>query len=138
VAQRDLHVLHPRHPALRRRHRVWLNVERSGTLMIVVVICWEWDTGMVWKGQFADRSQTHVEVCWVIPTVCRILLCKSCVLPTCKKRCQVKKSSSPTVWHNPLAKSNSRETKLCFYPSTCWKLKSGIQRKNKILFIPPF
>jgi hypothetical protein len=39
------------------------------------------------------------------PTVCQILLGKSCVLPTCKKIWQVKKSSSSTVWYNSLAKS---------------------------------
>jgi hypothetical protein len=39
--------------------------------------------------------------------VCQILLGKSCVLPTTKRICQVKKSSSPTVWHNSLAKLRS-------------------------------
>jgi hypothetical protein len=34
----------------------------------------------------------------------QILLGKSCVLPTSKKICQVKKSSSPKVWHNSLIK----------------------------------
>jgi hypothetical protein len=41
------------------------------------------------------------------PRVDQILLDKSCVLLTCKKICKVKKSPSPTVWHNPLAKSRS-------------------------------
>jgi hypothetical protein len=41
------------------------------------------------------------------PRVCQNLLGKSCVLPTYKKLCKVKKNSSPTVWHNSLAKSKS-------------------------------
>jgi hypothetical protein len=41
------------------------------------------------------------------PRVCQILLGKSCVLPTSKKIYKVKKSSSPTVWHNSLAKFRS-------------------------------
>jgi hypothetical protein len=41
------------------------------------------------------------------PRVCQILLGKSCVLPSSKKVCQVKKSSSPTIWHNSLAKPRS-------------------------------
>jgi hypothetical protein len=41
------------------------------------------------------------------PRVCQILLGKSFVLPTSKKIYQVKKSSSPTDWHNSLAKSRS-------------------------------
>jgi hypothetical protein len=41
------------------------------------------------------------------PRVCQNLLDKSYVLPTSKKLCKVKKSSSPIVWHNSLAKSRS-------------------------------
>jgi hypothetical protein len=42
------------------------------------------------------------------PRVCQNLLSKSCVLPTSKKLCKAKKkNSSPTVWHNSLAKSRS-------------------------------
>ena len=59
------------------------------------------------------------------PTVCHILFGISCVLSTYKKICQIKKSLSPTVWHNSLAKPNltyirnpERKTKLYLCPST--------------------
>ena len=41
------------------------------------------------------------------PRVCHILLGISCVLPTSKKICQVKKTLPPTVWYNSLAKLRS-------------------------------
>ena len=78
------------------------------------------------------------------PAVCHILLDISCVLPTSKKICQVKKNLSPTVWHNSLAKSRSnlhqepeRETKLYLCPSTFWKLKSGTLLCYLFFFHPP-
>ena len=73
----------------------------------------------------------------------QILLCKSYVLPTSKKICQVKKSPSPIIWHNSLAnpkynlhQESERETKLCLCPSTLWKLTSRTWDRNKIIFMP--
>jgi hypothetical protein len=70
------------------------------------------------------------------PRVCQILLDKSCVLPTFKNICQVKKSSSPTVWHNSIASGIMRQTKFCLCPSTSWKLTLGILLYCLFLFAP--
>ena len=75
------------------------------------------------------------------PRVYQILLGKFCVLPTFKKICQVKKSSSPIVWHHSLAKPRyylhqklEREIKLCLCPSISWKLTSGTLRQKQNYF----
>ena len=77
------------------------------------------------------------------PRVCYILLGISCVLPTSKKICQVKKiylqqfgiihlpNSDLTYIRNP-----EREIKLYLCPSISWKLKSGTLRCYLFLFSP--
>jgi hypothetical protein len=50
-------------------------------------------------------------------------------------------SNSFGIIHSPnrdltYIRNAKRETKLCFYISTSWKLKSPILRNNKISFIP--
>jgi hypothetical protein len=76
---------------------------------------------------------------------CQNLLGKSCVLPTSKKLCKVKKrNSSPTVWHNSLAKSRSnlhqesweKQNYVCALPPL-EKLASGILLYYLFLFHPP-
>jgi hypothetical protein len=77
--------------------------------------------------------------------VCQNLLSKSCVLPTSKKAMQrKKKNSSPTVWHNSLAKSRSnlhqesreKQNYACALPPI-EKLTSGILLYSLFPFHPP-
>ena len=86
---------------------------------------------------------TKWKVVRVSPKICHILFSISCVLLTSKKICQVKKSLSPTVWHNSLAKLRSNlhqepweKNKIIFMPSTSWKLKSGTLLCYLFLFSP--
>jgi hypothetical protein len=61
-------------------------------------------------------------------------------LPTSKKICQVKKSSSPTVWHNSLVKSifnlhqkPERETKLFYALPPLENLHKEPEKQNYFL-----
>jgi hypothetical protein len=92
-----------------------------------------------------DRCQVDLPNCWrATPRVCQILLGKSCVLPTCKNMCHVKRVHLQQfgIIHLPnldltYIRNPEWETKLYFYSSTSWKLKSGILRKKYFYTLSP-
>jgi hypothetical protein len=87
---------------------------------------------MWWIYVHNNRLLLLIDFLRAFPRVCQNLLGKFCVLPTSKQICQVKKPYL-TLWHNSFAKPRSnlhqeyeRETKLCLYSPTSWKLTLGI------------
>jgi hypothetical protein len=65
------------------------------------------------SGAYQDMQTKRENIHWALLTkqkgksIYKSLPNFTCVLPTYKKICHVKKSSSPTIWHNSLAKLRS-------------------------------